>query len=95
MDIKGLDKAAVLAALYNGSSQQGMGFLDLRGTSDLTVEEARQLLAKNTSKYFDYLYGRVLKISLAGDDVDTLLYNRDNGRGAAEAIIEELHADPK
>jgi hypothetical protein len=90
MDISGLDKAEVLAALYNGSRQLGMGFLDKRGASDMTIEQARQILDENESKCFDYLYGRVMKIDLRGDEVLTFLYNRDNGQGAAERIIGSL-----
>lgn len=90
MDIKGLDKAEVLAALYNGSRQQGMGFLHSRGSHGMTVEQAREEL-KETS-YFDYLHGRVMKIALDGDELETRLYDRDNGQGAAEKIIAALRA---
>lgn len=89
VDISKLNKAAVLAALYNGSRQQGMGFMNARGGSGMTVEQAQDAIdAQGT--YFDYLYGRVLKIDLSEDDLYTGLYNRDNGQGAAERIIEEL-----
>lgn len=89
MDITGLNKAAILAALYNGSKQQGMGFIHARGGEGMTVEQAHAaIVAQGT--YFDYLYGRVLKIDLSEDDLYTVLYNRDNGQGAAERIIEEL-----
>lgn len=93
MNIEGLDKAEVLAALYNGSRQQGMGFLQTRGAEGMTVEQAREELAKNEYGYFDYLHGRVMKISLLGDELDTWLYNRDNGRGAAEEIIGALRSN--
>jgi hypothetical protein len=88
MDIKGLDKAELLAALFNASRQQGMGFMDRSGGSDMTAEDAREILAKQN--YFDYLRGRVMKIDLGGDELRTHLYNRDNGPGAAEAVIEHL-----
>ena len=88
ISIAGLDKAAVLAALYNNSRQQGMGFLHPRGASGMTVEEAREEL--KAGDYFDYLHGRVMKISLHGDDLHTGLYNRDNGQGAAERVINNL-----
>ena len=88
MNIAGLDKAEVLAALYNGSKQQGLGFLHERGATGMTVEDAREEL-KN-GHYFDYLHGRVMKISLDEDEVQTWGYNRDNGDGAAERIIESL-----
>jgi hypothetical protein len=93
MNIAGLDKAEVLAALYNGSRQQGMGFLQTRGAEGMTVEQAREELANNERLYFDYLHGRVMKISLRGDELNTALYNRDNGQGAAEAIIEALRSN--
>lgn len=92
MDISGLDKAAILAALYNGSRQQGMGFMHARGATGMTVEQAREEITKNPQMYFDYLHGRVMKISLRGDELHTALYNRDNGQGAAEAIISSLRA---
>lgn len=41
----------------------------------------------------DYLAGRVMKISLKEDEVDTFLYNRDNGKDAAEKIIEALRTE--
>lgn len=90
MNIKGLDKAEVLAALFNASHQQGMGFLDSRGGRDMTKERAAEIL-KITGD-FDYLDGRVMKISLDRDEVETRLYDRDNGQGAAERAIAHLVA---
>ena len=93
MNISGLDKAEVLAALYNGSRQQGMGFMHARGAEGITVEQAREEIANNPSMYFDYLHRRVMKIGLGRDELQTALYNRDNGPGAAERIIAELFAE--
>lgn len=107
MDISGIDKAALLAALYNNSKPFGMGFLHYDPTP-MTVEEARGILADwpagsvvdygpsghlgSTAKnlYFDYFRGRVLKVELSGDDLNTRLYNRDLGEGVAERIIQSL-----
>lgn len=90
MNIKGLDKAEVLAALFNASRQQGLGFLDTRGSSGMSTEDAREILTK--TQHFDYLRGRVMKISLDEDEVQTRLYDRDNGDGAAERAIAHLVA---
>ncbi|MGL5936160.1 MAG: hypothetical protein ACRCZI_11140 [Cetobacterium sp.] len=94
VDISGLDKAAVLAALYNASKQQGAGFLHERGQRELTVSDARALLSELTPSgyYFDYLHGRVMKIDISGDTLRTGLYNRDVGEGAAERVIADLRA---
>jgi len=105
VDISGLDKAEVLAALYNGSHQQGAGFLHAAGRTDMTVEQARSIISPNSAPdprmfpwdarsakelKFDYLHGRVLKIDLSGDTFRVWGYDRDNGQGAAERIITSL-----
>ena len=40
--------------------------------------------------YFDYLYGRILKVDLSGDEFDERLYERDNGRDSAARAISFL-----
>mgnify|MGYP001587776967 CR=1 FL=1 len=79
-----IDKAAVLAALYNHSRPQGMGFLHFRSEA-MTAAEAQTLLDQTT--YFDYLHGRVMKVDLSGDTLDPWLYDRDLGTGAAARAI--------
>jgi len=87
IDLKGLDKAAVLAALFNASKPQGMGFMHY-DPAPMTVEQAAELLKRST--YFDYLQGRVMKIELSDDTLDPWSYDRDNGEGAAAATIASL-----
>lgn len=82
-----LDPAEVLSALYNASKPQGMGFLQFDSTP-MDVETARALLERNDN--FDYLKGRVMKIQIAGDTLDPLGYDRDNGDGAAAQVIDSL-----
>ena len=95
MNIAGLDKAEVLAALFNGSHQRGLGFLQARGATGMTVGQAREEIASNERMYFDYLHGRVMKIDLRDDELRTAAYNRDIGQGAAESIIEGLRSNVK
>jgi hypothetical protein len=89
IDLTGLDKADVLAALYNAWRHQGMGFLQARPGA-MTRDEAAELLKKQT--YFDYLHGKVMKVDLSGDTLDTWGYDRDLGRGAAARALESLRA---
>src|SRR5438105_3753792 len=93
IDISKFDKADVLAALYNNSKPQGMGFLHFDPTPMSRDEAARLLNGEDKqnhtsgyhcSTYFDYLKGRVMKVDLSGDQLDPRLYDRDNGKGAAE-----------
>lgn len=102
IDIKGIDKADLLAALYNNASPMGMGFLQAR-PGQMTREGALELMESGDDSsrmfpnmkrrmYFDYVYGRPLKVNLEGDELETSLYNRDWGKDAAEQIVESLRA---
>lgn len=88
VDISDKDKGEVLAALYNYSHPHGMGFLEY-DPSPMSIEEARELLKENS--YFDYINGRVMKVSLIGNLLTTYGYNYENGDGAAERIISHCH----
>ncbi len=88
VNIKGLDKAEVLLALYNHSHYQGFSFLG--AVSSYTLEDARKDIKDNPSCYFDYLHGRVLKVDISGDEFSSMLYNRDCGENTAEEAISEL-----
>lgn len=87
ISLKGLDKAQVLAALYNASKPQGMGFLQY-DPEPMDVEEAERCL--NAGPYFDYLKGRVMKVDLSGEDLNPRNYDCDNGIGAAEKAISAV-----
>lgn len=93
INIEGLSKAEVLAALYNGSRGQGMGALNPSSQQRMTTEQAQTIIDKrNGDLYFDYLQGRVMKVDLEGDVLKTRLYNRDVGFNAAEKIIDSMRA---
>ena len=87
ISLEGLDKAAVLAALFNASRPQGMGFMHYDPTA-MSVEEAAELLKRGSD--FDYLKGRVMKVDLSGETFDPWLYDRDNGPDAAANAIDSL-----
>lgn len=92
INIVGLDKAELLQALHARSKAQGMGILHDRGA--LTVEQCRDILARREDltlgTYFDYLEGRVMKIDVGGEELDTRLYDRDVGEGAGEQVVNNL-----
>lgn len=106
VSIKGIDKAALLAALYNGSAPMGMGVFQARPEA-MTIEQAREMIGvgddidrtirkdkgPRRELYFDYVLGRPLKIDISGDTLQTGLYDRDNGQGSAARIVEQLRAN--
>lgn len=89
IDISRKNDAAILAALYNANKPLGMGFLNPNCHQSMTEAEAQKILDRG-QRYFDYLNGRVMKISLEREVLDPYLYDRDNGKGAAERIISAL-----
>lgn len=88
MDISTLPKAKVLAALFNSAKPLGLGFMHYRASHIMDEAEAAVLLEQQT--YFDYHEGRLMKVNLAGDTLDTWAYNRDNGTNAAENAIQSI-----
>lgn len=94
MDVTGLDKARILKALYNASGltapiAEALG--QTRG--NLTTEQAQAVLSKveGDRMYFDYLFGRAIKVDIGPNVLDLRLFDRDNGEGAGErAILEEF-----
>lgn len=97
ISLQGLDRAEVLAALYNASKPQGLGFLQARMV-DMPKAEAAEYIKTHTREgpagraqcYFDYLLGRVMKVDIGGDVLRTFLYDRDNGPGAAFRALGPL-----
>lgn len=87
IDISKLNKAEVLAALYNNSKPQGLGMLHYN-PDIMTKEKAAEILKK--TEHFDYLLGRVMKVSLDTDELSVWGYDRDNGDGAAERALKDL-----
>ena len=95
IDVKDIDKADVLAALFNGAMSLGMGRLHYKSEHVMDRKEAQDIIDKmvQTHKggyYFDYLEGRVMKVEIGLDTLDERLYDRDNGPGAARRIIEGI-----
>ena len=79
----------LIKALWERSSPAA--FFTMTGLPAPAFDErsASQILS-GPYKYFDYLDGRVMKISLNTDDVDPSLYDRDLGKGAFAEVVRKL-----
>lgn len=91
INIEGLDKATIVAAMYNNSKPQGMGFLQA-DPANMTAEEAKDYLTPDGKIQIDYLKGRVLKLYEMKEGLRVDLYDRDLGQGAAERVISKLRS---
>lgn len=88
IDISGLDKTKLIFELWTHSHVQGLSVLSER-EFDFREVEAR-IAGGNT--YFDYLFGRVMKVDVSGDTMETYLYDRDCGHGKAAAVVAIMRA---
>ena len=99
VDIKGLDKAAILAALWNNARQffENPSAPQREKDGDMSIEEARQVIESKIAcrdGILEYniggLYGRTIKTDLSGDTMDPRSYDYDSGFGKAEEVIGVL-----
>lgn len=84
-NIKDLDKAELLAKLYNDAQHIGLD-ADHRY---MTLEDAQEVIDE-AGLSFDTLGGRAIHMDLSGDEIDTTLYNQMNGHAAAESAVETV-----
>lgn len=98
IDITGICKYRLIAALCNGTSPMGMGAMHPKAmeliTADDVFEHMDNLVDCDVLRY-DYLFGRHLKINILLEDEKLLLdrwwlYDRDAGEGMAMSIVEGL-----
>lgn len=90
VDIKGLDKANVLLALWNASRCHLPNY-DSR--IPLTVEEADEEIKKRTHNgmcWFDQFNGIVIKVDIGGDEFDERYFDEINGEGQAQMAIDSV-----
>ena len=92
IDISGLHKGAVVAALFNASRPQGLGALNA-SPGLITPQIGEKILAHHGGGKLDYVQGRVMKVDVSGDTLDPSFYDRDLGEGAAAAAIEPLRSE--
>ena len=85
VDISGLDKAEVLAALAN-ATRNPMPF----PRDAMTVAEAREVIASEGLRIDYVCHNRAIKANLAGASFNRLAFDRDSGQGAAEDAIRRL-----
>ncbi len=92
VDISGLPKYAVIAALWNHARTQSV-FDRKSAMSETRAREVANWLmeSKLPGDRLDWLDSRSMKVDVRGDSFDPTLYDRDNGGdGAAARVISTL-----
>lgn len=87
VNLQGITRSQALAALFNYAKPKGLGELTYNRHHRMDAFEAAKILELGTD--IDYLEGRVIKVNFgkSTDSIDVDLYNRDNGKDAAQRAI--------
>jgi|GEM_PF-6530094 len=95
LDISGLDKAELVAALFNRSKS---GYSKDSGTNkDMTIDQAREAIAKQggRARFPNELHGRPMMVDLDGDSFDPSGYDGYVGEGAARRVVVRLQDEAR
>ncbi len=97
INIANIPKAALLAGLYNGAKpHQNFTEGRARPISDFrTLLETRAIEERLTGRKIEHfsINARLIKLDIGGDTLDPTLYDRDNGQGAAAAVVARLREE--
>jgi hypothetical protein len=91
VDIRGIDKALVLQALWDGAKEFGRGKVKHPSCTEI---EARGVTSKasNVGHAYRYVRGRSIQCDLSGDTLDPTRYDSENGKDAAQRAIDKIKA---
>lgn len=98
IDIKGIEKGVLLHQLWRFSQAQGISYLGLpiKPVNEDTFREIIKMYQdEGRDLYFDYLMGKVMKIDISADEMDPWLYDRDNGVGQAQLVVNYIRQENK
>jgi hypothetical protein len=89
VDISGIDKAVLLASLYNAARSGAAALND--NVRLMTPEDAARLLeAQGGSLYFHMIDDRVIRLDLGRNWINTSGYDEAHGAGRVAQIVRAL-----
>ena len=91
IDITGLDKATLLINLWKNS--KNAVFFQLSGTPlppQPNLDDAKEQLERNS--YVDYFRGRVININFGSNQINPLMYDRDNGKNCFATTVANMRS---
>lgn len=86
LDIAGIDKMKLLRGLWQGS--EPALFFHVVGATPPKFDE--QACREALPHFIDYFQGRAIKTNISGDTVDTSNYDRYNGNGKFEEVVNKI-----
>lgn len=101
VNIQGLPKSQVLAALVNRAGGLKLGSEHPRTNQPMSPEVAEEYIAAARKMgnpdqlFFDSVAGRPIRADLTGDSFDPFQFDQEAGEGEAAAVITKLRASLK
>lgn len=90
IDIRGIEKVALLAALYNAARPGASDVFNTR-TAPMTGSEAQDIINRTKGPLcFSHVKGRALMVNITGDALDAAKYDEKNGKNAAKEVVARL-----
>ena len=95
VNVAGLDKRELILALWAKSKTAKFFESPWSVASGIQApincnEDELDKVLQHPEMYADYLSGRVMKTRFKGDEVDPWGYDRENGPGAMQAVVNEM-----
>ena len=94
INIRGINKAELIAGLFNRSIAPRGVFFDKRHERPMTAADVASYrivrISLETNNPIDHLRGRPIKMNVAGDQTDPTHYDALNGFGAAAWVVTDI-----
>ena len=88
VNIQGIPKDVLIRALWE-NAHANLFYGGARPYDEEVVSER----ISHQELYFDYLFNKVMKVDLSGDEVNPKLYDRDAGDGTFARTVQELREE--
>ena len=92
VNISGLDKDVLLQKLWENSKVAGFFTMHNVPSPEWELEAAKVELREDG--YADYIQGRLMKVNIyKSDEVNPSGYDRDNGAGKFQEVVNEMRGN--
>ena len=99
INIKGVDKVKLLAALFNAAGPEGPTRMTYKPRHVMSKHEAHEWLERHyemaATPHIYYIEGRRINLDISGDKVDPYAWDKRHGWGAFSKIVNSLPPQPK
>jgi hypothetical protein len=98
IDVSDISPARLLAELFNAAGQDVAAETEYNVANTMGQVGAQTLLNKTNfadkGEYFESIRGRTLRVTITGYRMRAYEYDKANGEGLAQSIVDNIRANP-